>query len=79
MISKLSLILNFGQVEAEILGLEHTRVIFIFHMNMEGFLTVVTTLLDHENLNLTFCIYLFWHFLHKQHRFQPKITEDIDF
>ena len=55
----MSLILNFGQVEAEILGLEHTRghfQIFTFlHEDMRNYpvLTVLITLRDSQNLNLT--------------------------
>ena len=55
----MSLILNFGQVEAEILGLEHTRGHFQFftflHEDMRNYpvSTVLITLIDSQNLNMT--------------------------
>ena len=76
-ISKLSLLLNFGQVEAEILGLEHTWGHFHFsHEYVRNYLVsaVVITVLDLQNLRCTSCI-TFSDIFHTNHPgFNQKIT-----
>ena len=57
--SKLALLLIFGQVEAEILGLKHTRGHFYFSHKYGGDYSVsaiLITLLEFQKLNLTSCI-----------------------
>ena len=81
-ISKLSLILNFGQVEAEILGLNHIRGHFHFsheYVSYYPFSAVVTTLLDFQSIILTSCLTFFDIFITNDQAFTPKNATDIDF
>ena len=78
----MSLILNFGQVEAEILGLEHTRGHFHFsHECVRNYpiSVVVITVLDLQNLHWTSCI-TFSDIFHTNNRgFDQKITKKLIF
>ena len=74
--------MNFGQVEAEILGLNHTRGHFHFsHEFVKNFpiSAIVITVLDLQNLHLTFCITFSNNFHTNDPGFNQSITKILIF